>query len=85
MQAQEEPPEQTPKIEVETMTNVKYQGPVDVYTLVDHEPGPSLEDQEDALPKRDKIVQICQSDHMFTWVHVLATILIINKKAFSGL
>ena len=52
--------------------------------MVDPEPGPSLEDQENALPKRDKIVQICQSDEMFTWMHALATILVINEKAFSG-
>ena len=52
--------------------------------MVDPEPGPSLEDQENALPKRDKIFQICQSDEMFTWVHALATILIINEKAVSG-
>ena len=49
--------------------------------MVDPEPGPSL---KNALPKRDKIVQICQSDEMFTWVHALATILVINEKAFSG-
>ncbi|OLP96509.1 Myosin-12 [Symbiodinium microadriaticum] len=61
-----------------------HKGPVTVYTMVDPEPGPSLEDQENALPKRDKIFQICQSDEMFTWVHALATILIINEKAVSG-
>ena len=66
------------------MTQVKYQGPVTIYAMVDPEPGPSLQDQENALPKRDKIVQICQSDEMFTWVHALATILIINGKPFSG-
>ena len=48
------------------------------------EPGPSLEDQENAMPKRDKIVQICQSDEMFTWIHALATILVISEKAISG-
>ena len=66
------------------MTRVKYQGPVTIYAMVDPEPGPSLEDQENALSKRDKIAQICQSDEMFTWVHALATILIIDEKAFSG-
>ena len=43
-----------------------------------------LEDQEAALPKRDRIVKICQSDHRFAWAHALATILIINDKAFNG-
>ncbi|CAE7277233.1 unnamed protein product [Symbiodinium microadriaticum] len=57
--------EQPPKIEVETMTNVKYQGQV-----------------ESTLWSTMSLV--CQSDHMFTWVHALATILIINEKAFSG-
>ncbi|OLP79318.1 hypothetical protein AK812_SmicGene40405 [Symbiodinium microadriaticum] len=56
-------------------------GPVTISEMVDPEPGPSL---KNALPKRDKIVQICQSDEMFTWVHALATILVINEKAFSG-
>ena len=66
------------------MADIKYQSPVDFHTMVDHEPGPSLADQQAALPKRDRIVQICQSDHMFERVHALATILIINEKAFSG-
>ena len=52
--------------------------------MIDPEPGPSLEDQENALPKRDKSIQICQSDEMFTWIHALATILVINEKAVIG-
>ena len=67
-----------------TMSGVKYQGPVTILEMVDPEPGPSLEDQENALPKRDKIIQICQSDEMFTWIHALATILVINEKAVIG-
>ncbi|CAE7675124.1 unnamed protein product [Symbiodinium sp. KB8] len=66
------------------MTRVKYQGPVTIYAMVDPEPRPSLKDQENALPKRDKNVQICQSDEMFTWVHALATILVINEKASAA-
>ena len=66
------------------MSGVKYQGPVTILEMVDPEPGPSLEDQENALPKRDKIIQICQSDEMFTWIHALATILVINEKAVIG-
>ncbi|CAE7818016.1 unnamed protein product, partial [Symbiodinium microadriaticum] len=52
--------------------------------MIDPEPGPSFEDQENALPKRDKIIQICQSDEMFTWIHALATSLVINEKAAIG-
>ena len=66
------------------MSGIKYQGPVTINEMIDPEPGPSLEDQENALPKRDKIIQICQSDEMFIWMHALATILVINEKAFSG-
>ena len=80
----EGPPPWTDSVEVDTMAGVKYQGPVTIHAMVDPEPGPSLEDQENALPKRDKIVQICQSDEMFTWIHALATILVINEKAVIG-
>ena len=66
------------------MAGVKYQGSVTIHAMVDPEPGPALEDQENALPKRDKIIQICQSDEMFTWIHALATILGINEKAVIG-
>ena len=66
------------------MSGVKYQGPVTIREMMDPEPGPSLEDQENALPKRDKIIQVCQSDEMFTWIHALATILVINEKAVIG-
>ena len=66
------------------MAGVKHQGPVTIHAMIDPEPGPSLEDQENALPKRDKIIQICQSDEMFTWIHALATILVINEKAVIG-
>ena len=78
------PPPWDDPIEVDTMSGVKYQGPVTILEMVDPEPGPSLEDQENALPKRDKIIQICQSDEMFTWIHALATILVINEKAVIG-
>ena len=62
------------------MAGVKYQGPVTIHKMVDPVPGPSFEDQANALPKRDKIIQICQSDEMFTWMHALATILVINAR-----
>ena len=70
-------------VEVDSVSGVKYQGPITIHEMVDPEPGP-LEDQENALPKRDKIIQVCQSDAMFTWIHALATILVINEKAISG-
>ncbi|OLP79803.1 hypothetical protein AK812_SmicGene39878 [Symbiodinium microadriaticum] len=78
------PPPWEQPVEVDNMAGVKYQGPVTIHAMVDPVPGPSFEDQENALPKRDKIIQICQSDEMFTWVHALATILVINEKAVLG-
>ncbi|CAE7450992.1 unnamed protein product [Symbiodinium microadriaticum] len=78
------PPPWEQQVEVENMAEVKYQGPVTIHTMVDPVPGPSFEDQANALPKRDKIIQICQSDEMFTWMHALATILVINEKAVLG-
>ena len=60
------------------------QGPVTIHAMIDPDPGPSFEDQENALPKRDKIIQICQSDEMFTWIHALVTMLVINEKAVIG-
>ena len=71
-------------MEVDNMAVVKYQGPVTIHAMVDPVPGPSFEDQANALPKRDKIIQICQSDEMFTWMHALAAILVINEKAVLG-
>ncbi|CAE7270546.1 unnamed protein product [Symbiodinium sp. KB8] len=71
-------------VEVDTMEGVEYQGPVTIHAMIDPEPGPSLEDQENALPTCDKIIKICQSDEMFTWIHALATILVINEKAVIG-
>ena len=78
------PPPWEQPVEVDNMAEVKYQGPVTIHTMVDPVPGPSFEDQANAMPKRDKIIQICQSDEMFTWVHALATILVINEKAVLG-
>ena len=66
------------------MAEVKYQGPVTIHKMIDPVPGPSFEDQANAMPKRDKLIQICQSDEMFTWMHALATILVINEKAVLG-
>ena len=43
-----------------------------------------LQEQEAAIPKRDRLIQVCHSDHMFERVHALATILIINEKAVMG-
>ena len=57
------------------MAEVKYQGPVTIHKMIDPVPGPSFEDQANALPKRDK---------SFTWMHALATILVINEKAVLG-
>ncbi|CAE7259083.1 unnamed protein product [Symbiodinium sp. KB8] len=78
------PPPWEQPVEVDNMAVVKYQGPVTIHAMVDPVPGPSFEDQANALPKRDKIIQVCQSDEMFTWVHALATILVINEKAVLG-
>ncbi|CAE7023619.1 AAE3 [Symbiodinium sp. KB8] len=78
------PPPWEQPVEVDNMAVVKYQGPVTIHAMVDPVPGASFEDQANALPKRDKIIQICQSDEMFTWVHALATILVINEKAVLG-
>ena len=83
-EASDGPPPWEESVEVDTMAEVKYQGPVTIHEMIDPEPGPSFEDQENALPKRDKIIQICQSDEMFTWIHALATILVINEKAVIG-
>ena len=66
------------------MAEVKYQGPVTIHKMIDPVPGPSFEDLANAMPKRDKLIQICQSDEMFTWMHALATILVINEKAVLG-
>ncbi|OLQ12816.1 hypothetical protein AK812_SmicGene3231 [Symbiodinium microadriaticum] len=65
------PPPWEQPVEVDNMAAVKYRGPVTIHAMVDPVPGPSFEDQENALPKRDKIIQICQSDEMFTWIHAL--------------
>ncbi|OLQ07317.1 hypothetical protein AK812_SmicGene9322 [Symbiodinium microadriaticum] len=78
------PPPWEQPVEVDNMAEVKYQGPVTIHKMIDPVPGPSFEDQANALPKRDKIIQICQSDEMFTWMHALATILVINEKAVLG-
>ena len=48
------PPPWEQPVEVDTMAGVKYQGPVTIHAMVDPDPGPSFEDQENALPKRDK-------------------------------
>ena len=77
-------PAMGPHLEVDNMAEVKYQGPVTIHKMIDPVPGPSFEDQANAMPKRDKLIQICQSDEMFTWMHALATILVINEKAVLG-
>ena len=48
--------------------------------------GRSPGDQAAELSKRDMVVQIDQSDHMFEWLHALATILVmvIKEKAITG-
>ena len=66
------------------MAEVKYQGPVTIHQMVDPVPGPSFDDVANAMPKRDKLIQLCQSDEMFTWMHALATILVINEKPVLG-
>ena len=66
------------------MPDVKYQGPVEMTAMLDHTAGPSLADQVAALPKKERIVQVCQSDQMFEWVHALATILIMSEKSHYG-
>ena len=66
------------------MAEVKYQGPVTIHQMIDPVPGPSFDDVANAMPKRDKLIQICQSDEMFTWMHALATILVINEKPVLG-
>ena len=58
--------------------DVKYQGPVESTTLVSYDEHPSP-DQERALPKRDQMVQICQSDLMLEWLHSLATISVMKE------
>ncbi|OLQ10417.1 hypothetical protein AK812_SmicGene5913 [Symbiodinium microadriaticum] len=78
------PPPWDQPVEVDNMAEVKYQGPVTIHKMIDPVPGPSFEDQANAMPKRDKLIQICQSDEMFTWMHALATILVINEKAVLG-
>ena len=37
-------------------------------------PRESRPDEPEALPKRDRIVQACQSDHMLEWLHALTTV-----------
>ena len=66
------------------MAEVKYQGPVTIHQMIDPVPGPSFDDVASAMPKRDKLIQICESDEMFTWMHALATILVINEKPVLG-
>ena len=78
------PPPWDQQVEVDNMAEVKYQGPVTIHKMIDPVPGPSFEDLANAMPKRDKLIQICQSDEMFTWMHALATILVINEKAVLG-
>ena len=66
------------------MPDVKYQGPVEMTAMLDHTAGPFLADQEADLFKKERIVQVCQSDQMFEWVHALATILIMSEKVIIG-
>ena len=72
------------QVEVDSMAEVKYQGPVTIHQMVDPVPGPSFDDVANAMPKRDKLIQLCQSDEMFTWMHALATILVIKEKPVLG-
>ena len=78
------PPPWDQPVEVDSMAEVKYQGPVTIHQMIDPVPGPSFDDVANAMPKRDKLIQICQSDEMFTWMHALATILVINEKPVLG-
>ena len=64
--------------------DVTYQGPVETTTLISYTVHPSPEEEEAALPRRDRIVQICQSDHMLDWIHALATITIMKEPAITG-
>ena len=50
------PPPWEQPVEVDNMAEVKYQGPVTIHKMIDPVPGPSFEDQANALPKRDKII-----------------------------
>ena len=78
------PPPWDQQVEVDSMAEVKYQGPVTIHQMVDPVPGPSFDDVANAMPKRDKLIQLCQSDEMFTWMHALATILVIKEKPVLG-
>ena len=64
--------------------DVRYQGPVETTSLVSYSVNPSPEQEEEALPKRDRIVQACQSDHMLEWLHALATVTIMKEPAITG-
>eukprot|EP00439_Symbiodinium_sp_Y106_P016698 s5622_g2.t1 len=64
--------------------DVTYQGPVETTTLISYTVHPSPKEEEAALPRRDRIVQICQSDHMLDWIHALATITIMKEPAITG-
>ena len=49
------PPPWDQPVEVDNMAEVKYQGPVTIHKMIDPVPGPSFEDQANAMPKRDKL------------------------------
>ena len=51
--------------------------------MISYTAHPSPE-EEAALPRRDRIVQICQSGHMLDWIYALATITIMKESAITG-
>ena len=68
-----------PVVETISRADVNFRGPVDIQAMLDYDSG-----QNAAIPKRDRVVQVCQSDHMFEWVHAFATTLISSEKAVIG-
>ncbi|CAE7252291.1 unnamed protein product [Symbiodinium sp. CCMP2456] len=77
----DEPPTTIPADQLKV---VKYRGPIEVTELLGYEAGPSIQSRDAEIPRRERIVQECQSDAFFDWLHALATILLFNESLILG-